>query len=103
MTKVKKYSVKDLNIHVYGRGFNKKFIMYTDFTHTPEDGPRWHTQVYPDIEGNKAKATKQALRWLNSGKWDYYNIFTGQKKISIVYNGPQYYCETDGKGELLLC
>lgn len=96
----KKYKASDLNIHIYGRGRNKKFIMYTDFN---EDGNRWHKKVYPDMEGNKAKATKQALKWLNSPELSAkYAVFEGETKVSIAYGGPSCYSETDYTGLSLI-
>ena len=61
------YVKNELTVETYGRGHDKVFIVYTDYTHDSETGPRWHTRVYPDIKGNKAKATQQALKWLNEG------------------------------------
>jgi len=98
----KKYTAKDLDVHIYGRGRNKNFIMYTDFT-KDKNGPRWHTRVYPDIEGNKAKAIKQALNWLNRDNvpcpWIYWE---SPRKISITYNqfkeAPRNFYETDERG-----
>lgn len=99
----KKYKKADLDIHTYGRGRNKRFIMYTDFTHESGNGPRWHTQVYPDIEGNKEKATQQALRWLNDPSvHSRFAVYTNNpRKIQIVYDGPARYSETDCDGEPL--
>ncbi len=63
------------------------------------EGPKWHTTVYPDIEGNKERATKQALAWLNNPDcWKQYSVFQGPTKISIAYNGPPTYSETDADG-----
>lgn len=59
----KKYKKSDITVLEYGRGRNKKFILYTDYEETP-NGP-WHTRIYPDITGNKIKAVLQALTWLN--------------------------------------
>jgi len=105
-TENKKYKKSDLDIHIYGHGRNKTFIIYTDFT-IDKNGPRWHKRVYPDIEGNKAKATKQALNWLNDTDiekpWIYRN---SPKKIMITYNqyreAPRRFCETNEKGISLI-
>jgi hypothetical protein len=102
----KKYKESDLDIHIYGSGRNKSFIMYTDFKRVEGVGPQWHTRVYPDIEGNKTKAVKQALRWLNklypSEPWIYKNH---PRKIAITYNqfreAPRSFYETDERGESL--
>jgi len=90
-----KYTKKDLCVHTYGRGRDKKFIIYTDFI---KKDTRWHTTVYPDIEGNKENAIHQALYWLNSKDPSMYNVFYGATKIAIAYNGPTTYCQTDGTG-----
>lgn len=90
-----KYTEKDLDVHTYGRGRDKKFIAYTDYS---EKENRWRKTVYPDIEGNKAKVVAQVLRWLNSKSPLKYAVFNGETKIAIVYNEPPTYCETDGTG-----
>lgn len=98
--KANKYIADDLNIHIYGRGRNKKFVMYTDYD---ESINKWHTRVYPDIEGNKAKAVRQTLRWLNNpSMWMKYAVFTGETKVSICYDGPSSYSETDANGNSLM-
>ena len=93
-----KYKKSDLEIHAYGSGRNKCFIMYTDYDSKEY---RWNTKVYPDINGNKAKAVAQVLRWLNNP--DIHNrapIVKGFTKVSITYTGsPEYYYETDGDGK----
>ena len=96
---MKKYKAKDLNIHIYGNGRNKKFIMYTDYEYQDGIGPRWHKRVYPDIEGNKAKAVKQALKWLNDEELsNRFAVFTNPTKIFIAYDGPSCFSETDNRG-----
>lgn len=94
-----KYRKEDLEVHTYGNGRGKKFIIYTDFIRD-ETGARWHTQVYPDIEGNTGKAIKQALNWLNNDgiKKDFAIVKNNPSKVSIVYHGPEYYSETDNHG-----
>ena len=59
----KKYKKTNLEVHTYGTGRNKKFIIYTDYE--PTDNGPWHTRIYPDIRGNTAKAVLQAIDWLN--------------------------------------
>lgn len=82
----KKYKKSDLDIHSYGKGHGKLFIMYTDFEYIEGKGPGWSTRVYPDITGNKAKATKQALDWLNGNEVGRpYVVRNSRKKISITY------------------
>lgn len=96
---MKKYKKSELDVHTYGRGRDKKFIIYTDYKYTEGEGPRWNTTVYPDIEGNKERAIKQALNWLNNPEcWKQYAVFQGPTKISIAYGGPQTYSETDADG-----
>ena len=101
----KKYKASDLNIHAYGGGHGKLFIMYTDYTYEDGVGPRWHTRVYPDICGNKAKAVKQALRWLNTMDVPAPNVVRNSpKKLGLVYNQfgrPDFFFETDDKGEVI--
>jgi len=97
--KNKKYRLVDLNVHPYGHGSYKRFIVFTDFNKTLH---KWETKVYPDIEGNKANATRQALRWLNSEDQSRYHIFHTPSKIPLQYDGPQTYAETDNKGNLLI-
>jgi hypothetical protein len=95
-----KYTVDDLNVHIYGRGRNKKFIMYTDYDSNIN---KWYTRVYPDIEGNKVKAIRQVLRWLNNPSMSIkYAVFTEATKISLSYDGPLNYSETDCDGEYLM-
>lgn len=85
-TTKKKYKADDLNIHTYGSGHDKVFIMYTDFEQIEGQGPRWYTRAYPDIRGNKAKATKQALKWLNEDTiGEPYIVRNSPKKILIQY------------------
>jgi len=101
----RKYRKSDLDVHTFGHGRNKCFVIYTDYTYGDEigPGPRWHTRVYPDIQGNKTKATNQALRWLNNGDvpepWVYKNK---PRKLMITYNqykeAPLHFYETDNIG-----
>ena len=82
----KKYKASDLDIHEYGRGHNKLFIMYTDYIYTEGVGPRWHTRVYPDVQGNKAKAVKEALGWLNGDTvGEPWVMRNSPKKVLIAY------------------
>lgn len=107
--KNKKYTKADLDVHIYGRGKNKRFIIYTDFEQAENLGPRWHTRVYPDIEGNQAKAIRQALDWLNRTGDNIveepYIIRNSPKKLQIVFNqykeAPERFFETDEKGNKL--
>lgn len=83
---MKKYKVKDLNVHTYGSGRNKKFIIYTDYEYSDTTGPIWHTKVFPDIEGNKAKAIKESLYLLNSDTiFKPFFVKTGDFKVQISY------------------
>src|SRR3972149_10136648 len=85
IAQMNKYKKSDLEIHAYGSGRNKCFIMYTDYDSKEY---RWNTKVYPDINGNKAKAVAQVLRWLNNP--DIHNrapIVKGFTKVSITYTG----------------
>jgi hypothetical protein len=101
----KKYKASDLNIHAYGRGHGKRFIMYTDFIYEEGIGPRWHTRVYPDICGNVTKAVTQTLRWLNKMNVPSPNVVRNSpEKLALVYNQfgcPNSYFETDDKGEVI--
>ena len=84
----KQYKASDLNVHEYGRGHKKLFIMYTDYNYDPVYGPRHSTRVYPDVQGNKANAIKEALDWLNNterGVGEPWVIRNSPKKIQIVY------------------
>ncbi len=96
--KKKIYTEKDLMVRTYGRGHDKRFAMYTDFN--PKTS-KWNKVVYPDIDGNKKLATGQALRWLNSSGSKRYNIFEGETKVSLVYDGPSCFCETDNDGNFI--
>lgn len=79
----KKYKASDLDVHEYGRGHKKLFVMYTDYHDN-----RWHTRVYPDVRGNKARAVKEALDWLNNterGVGEPWVMRNSPKKIQIAY------------------
>ncbi|MFA6569989.1 MAG: hypothetical protein WCT77_01995 [Bacteroidota bacterium] len=62
----KRYKKSELEIHTYGGGRNKKFIVYTDFVRDYYGSRTSYTRVYPDVKGNKANAIKEALDWLNN-------------------------------------
>ena len=81
-----KYKASDLNVHIYGRGRKKLFIMYTDYTYENGVGPRWHTRVYPDVRGNKANAIREAIKWLNENEiGEPWVVRNSPKKISLGY------------------
>lgn len=80
------YKKSDLDVHTYGHGRNKNFVIYTDYDYILGEGQSWSTRVYPDIEGNKEKAIKQALEWLNAGDvGEPWIIRNSRKKISLTY------------------
>lgn len=84
----KKYKASDLNVHEYGTGHRKLFVMYTDYKEDEDGSPRWYTRVYPDVRGNKANATKEALDWLNNterGVGEPWVMRNSPKKIQIAY------------------
>ena len=101
---MKTYKKSDLRVQTYGSGRHKMFIAFTDYEVVDKIGRRWHTRVYPDIEGNKSKATKQALQWLNRTEelvpspWVVRN---SPVKLPFQYNQygyPEYSYETDFDG-----
>lgn len=82
----KKYKKSDLDVHTYGSGRKKLFIVYTDYEHN-DYGGKYHTRVYPDIRGNKTEATKQALEWLNGNEVGEPWVVKGKaSKIFISYS-----------------
>ncbi len=82
----KKYRKSDLDVHIYGHGRDKLFIMYTDYDYIQGEGPGWSTRVYPDIRGNKTNAVRQALAWLNDGSvGEPWIVRNSRKKISLTY------------------
>ena len=102
----KKYKKSELTVQTFGHGKNKMFIIFTDFVKDEKKGPRWYTRAYPDIEGNKAKATSQALKWLNSGQVpEPWVIKDSPVKFPLQYNQygcPEYLYETDFNGSRLI-
>lgn len=102
---VKMYKKSELHVQEFGRGREKRFVIYADYEKIEGFGPRWNTVVHPDIDGNKSRAVKQALNWLNRTGDDEVRYPYIQRdmntKLSLVYsrtNPPTRYYETDDEG-----
>lgn len=82
----KQYKKSELTVIDYGSGRKKLFIIYTDYKHN-DFGGRYSTRVYPDVRGNKAEATKQALDWLNKNiVGEPWVVRNKESKIFISYD-----------------
>lgn len=98
--KNKKYTKENTTLQTFGSGKNKKFVLYADWN--PETR-RWGTQVHPDIQGNTAKATAQALRWLNSDVEvrEPHILRNHPSKFQFMWRDtypPSHFLETDERG-----
>lgn len=96
------YKKSELHVQEFGRGREKVFVIYADYI---DNLRTWDTVVHPDIIGNKSRAVRQAINWLNrTGDNEVFYPYIQRDmntKLAMVHsqtNPPKNYYETDHEG-----